>query len=95
MRLAFALALSMSAMIPRWALADPSPAAAAPARPTDCGHDHRRATCVLEFDPEDVAGKAATPDGVAVRILTFAIAGSLVSVRHHFIPEILKTAEDL
>ena len=95
MRFAFALALSMSALIPRGALADPSPAAAASTRTTDCGLDHRQAICVLEFDPEDVAGKAATPDGVAVRILTFGTAGSLVSVRRHFIPEILKTAEDL
>ena len=55
----------------------------------------QREACLLRFDPEDVAGKAPTLDDVGVRIITFGTAASLVSVRRHFIPEILKTAEDL
>jgi hypothetical protein len=55
----------------------------------------QREACLLKFDPEDVAGKAPTLDDVGVRIITFGTAASLVSVRRHFIPEILKTAEDL
>ena len=52
-------------------------------------------TCVLDVPAEDVGGKVPTVDDVGVRILTFGKSGSLIRVRHDFIPEIVKTAEDL
>jgi hypothetical protein len=93
MRTALGLAI-LTLMLPASLLADPAPAPDVHPRNTDCEHDLPREKCFI-FDPEDVAGKAATPDDIGIRIITFGTAGSLVTIRRHFIPEILKTAEDL
>ncbi|HEX4422440.1 MAG TPA: hypothetical protein VH165_31215 [Kofleriaceae bacterium] len=52
-------------------------------------------TCVLEVGAEDVGGAAPTAGDTGIRVLTFHPGPSLIRLRHDFIPEILKTAEDL
>jgi hypothetical protein len=95
MRTALGFAIVTSVILPASLFADPAPAADARRRTAECEHARPEARCVFNFDPEDVAGKAATPDDIGIRIMTFGKAGSLVAIRRHFIPEILKTAEDL
>ncbi len=95
MRTALGFAILTFMVLPASLLAEPAPAPAVHQRTTDCEHDRPREQCVFTFDPEDVAGKAATPDDIGIRIITFGTAGSLVTIRRHFIPEILKSAEDL
>ena len=89
-----AIALVISLM----AAASAEPTSAEPARMVtdDCAIARRaHKTCVLDVPAEDVDGTLPTVDDLAVRILAFGKAGSLVRVRRDFIPEIVKTAEDL
>jgi hypothetical protein len=52
-------------------------------------------TCVLDIIPEDVDGKVPTNQDVTVNVMPFGKHGSLIHIRRDFLPEILKTAEDL
>jgi hypothetical protein len=52
-------------------------------------------TCELTLSAEDVGGRTLGPDDIALRILRFGQAGSLIRIRHDFIAEIVKSAEDL
>ncbi|MBC7973857.1 MAG: hypothetical protein H7138_02645, partial [Myxococcales bacterium] len=52
-------------------------------------------TCVLDLPAEELTGDRATAGELALRILVFGTEASLVRVRRDFIPEIVKTAEDL
>ncbi len=52
-------------------------------------------TCVLDIIPEDVDGKVPMRTDVIVDVMPFGHHGSLIHIREDFIPEILKTAEDL
>jgi hypothetical protein len=62
----------------------------------DCARARKAGkTCVLEVAAEDVGGVAPTADQIGVAILRFGTGASLIRVRLDFIPEILKTAEDL
>jgi hypothetical protein len=72
-------------------------ASAAFADPTDDCAIARRAnkTCVLDVPAEDVDGTVPAVDDIAVRILSFGKAGSLIRIRRDFIPEVVKAAEDL
>jgi hypothetical protein len=87
------------------ARADPAPPPAARSAPRateptrmvtdDCARARKAdKTCELTLPPEDVAGAAARPDDIALRLLRFAPAGSLIHFRRDFIPEIVKSAED-
>ena len=101
---AFAVAMATSASLaslPASANPDPQPA---PRQTTSAGRmatdDCARArkagkTCELTLPPEDVGGQAVGPDDIALRLLRFGQAGSLIRVRRDFIPEIVKAAEDL
>jgi hypothetical protein len=79
------------------AAAAPAPAADATRLVTDDCARARKAgkTCELTLSAEEVGGQAPGPDDIALRLLRFGQAGSLIRVRYDFIPEIVKAAEDL
>jgi hypothetical protein len=92
---ALLISLIVSA-VPGSVLADPRPTGASRMVTDDCALARRaNKTCVLDVPAEDVDGKVPTVDDLAVRILTFGKAGSLIRVRRDFIPEIVKAADDL
>jgi hypothetical protein len=49
--------------------------------------------CVLTIGAEEVTGGVLKPEGEVLSPRTFVSAGSLIRLRHDFIPEILKSAE--
>lgn len=52
--------------------------------------------CVINMgEGESIEAQTPTAGGSAIGIVEFAKATSLVRVRMHFIPEILKSAEDI
>jgi hypothetical protein len=92
---ALLISLIVSA-IPGSVLADPRPTAASRMVADDCALARKaNKTCVLDVPAEDVDGRVPTVDDLAVRILTFGKAGSLIRVRRDFIPEIVKAADEL
>ncbi len=80
------------------AFADPS---ATPDVQKMAGDDCARArkagkTCVLDMGAQDVAGDSPTADRVDLSLIRFrGTASSLIRIRRDFIPEILRTAEDV
>lgn len=52
-------------------------------------------TCVLTIGAEEVEGGVIKPEGDVLSPRLFIKAGSLIHLRSHFIPEILKSAQDL
>jgi len=52
-------------------------------------------TCVLDMGDETIEGEPPVSSGTKVDVLTFIQASSLIHIRRDFIPEIIKTAEDL
>ena len=52
-------------------------------------------TCVIDMGNEVLEGETPTNSGSRVDVIKFAQAGSLIRIRRDFIPEIIKTAEDL
>jgi len=99
MRTATALLLLTTLVLPASARADPSP------RPTtdvtrmvtdDCARARKAGkTCVIEVQAEDIAGTTPSAGGLAVQVISFGPARSLIRLRHDFIPEIVKAADDL
>ena len=83
------------------ALADPSPSPNPAADVTkmvteDCARARKAGKiCVLDVPAEEVSGQTATAGDVGTRVLVFRPEGSLIRLRRDFIPEIVKTAEDL
>lgn len=63
----------------------------------DCARARKQnKTCVIDMGKaEEVEGNSPTAHGVAVGIIDFGKASSLIRIRKDFIAEILKTAEDL
>jgi hypothetical protein len=87
------------------ARADPAPSPPARSEPRateptrmvtdDCARARKAGkTCELTLPPEDIGGAAVAPDDIALRLLRFGQAGSLIHIRRDFIPEIVKSAED-
>lgn len=61
----------------------------------DCARARKAGkTCELTLAAEDVGGQAPGPDDIALRILSFGHGGSLIHVRHDFVVEIVRSAED-
>jgi len=81
------------------ALADPSPSPAADVTKMvteDCARARKAGKiCVLDVPAEEVSGQTATAGDVGTRVLVFRPEGSLIRLRRDFIPEIVKTAEDI
>ena len=77
------------------AFADPSPEVQKMTG-DDCAHARKAGkTCVLDMGSEAIDGEAPAGDGIASAMLVFGTMKSLIHVRMDFIPEILRTAEDL
>lgn len=96
MRSVIAVALAISLSLPSLLHADPRPRDGGTLVADDCALARKAGkTCVLDVPPEEVGGKVPTADGIAVGTLTFGKPTSLIRLRHHFLPEIVKSAEDL
>ncbi len=52
-------------------------------------------TCVLDMGSERIEGDKPINDGTKVDVIKFVGSSSLIHIRRDFIPEIIKTAEDL
>ena len=89
MTMRLVLALSF-ALVPALASAAPaaSKSAAAPAR-------SEAPTRIYDFDPDDVDGESLRPEGVDVQHRGKGTHESLIKVRTHFIPQMLKMAIDV
>lgn len=62
----------------------------------DCARARKlNKTCVLNIDGESVDGATIKPNNLGVAVIDWGKAGSLIHIRRDFIPEIVKTAEDL
>jgi len=97
MRLVVAVVMLTSVALPVSVFADPSPATDVTRMVTDDCARARKAgkTCVLDVAAEDVGGTTPTAGDIGLRLLTFGKAGSLIRVRHDFIPAIVKAAADM
>jgi hypothetical protein len=83
----------------------PFAARADPDRTPDAGKMHtddcakarkQNRTCVIDMgEGEKIGGNGLSPTGTAIGILKPHALPSLLPIRHEFIVEILKTAEDL
>jgi hypothetical protein len=49
----------------------------------------------MVFGEDLVEGSVVGPDGEIVRMIPPVEEPSLIEIRHHFVPEMLKTLEDL
>jgi hypothetical protein len=62
----------------------------------DCARARKAGkTCVLDMKGEEVGGATPTAGGSAISTRLFDAMASLIHIRRDFIPEIIKTAEDL
>jgi hypothetical protein len=83
--------------LPVTALAQPSKTADVSTMATDDCARARKAgkTCVLSIDSEDVTGTTPTNGDPPLVFRTDGKQASLIRIRRDFIPEILKSAEDI
>jgi len=83
--------------IPTTAMAQPSKTADVTTMATDDCARARKAgkTCVLTIGDEDVEGGVPTAGETKIDVLVIGTMGSLIRLRRDFIPEILKSAEDI
>lgn len=73
--------------------ADPPPAAAAGGG--DEGNTSYKAKTVYDFEDDMVEGDLQRPDGELVNALKKTEHSSLIEIRKDFIPEMLKSLEDI
>jgi hypothetical protein len=92
-----AITVVVCLLAPSLGSADPAPARDARALVADDCARARQAgqTCVLDLPAEVLTGEHASADQLALRALIFGLEASLIHVRADFVPEIVKTAEDL
>ena len=77
------------------AFADPTPDVTKMNK-DDCARARaQNKTCVLTIEDEKVDGSRPTHTESTILIQQFIDHSSLIRIRHDFIPEILKSAEDL
>ena len=91
-RKALGFVLGMSLLAPSLALAQKAPAG----KPAAAGGDvtYKQKT-VYDFDDDVVEGDLVRPDGEFVDSRRAAKHSSLIKIRENFIPEMLKSAEDI
>ena len=91
------LAMLVTVGLSSVAAADPTPAPDVhKMNSNDCAQARKQnKTCVLSIEEEAVDGKVPTLTETSVVVNPFGKHGSLISLRRDFIPEILKSAEDL
>jgi hypothetical protein len=62
----------------------------------DCARARKQnKTCVLDMGAEKIEAGTGKGEGERVDIIRFGKSASLIRIRHEFIAEIIKTAEDL
>lgn len=62
----------------------------------DCARARKAGkTCVLDIGEENIEGNVGTATGTVINPRTFAVLNSLIHIRKDFVPEILKSAEDI
>src|SRR5687768_13088388 len=66
----------------------------APKQPAGGGQGQGKVK-VYDFSGDTIEGDLIKPEGSTVDARDFAKHGSLIRIRTHFIPEIIKSAEDL
>lgn len=83
--------------VPTTAMAQPSKAADVTTMATDDCARARKAgkTCVLTIDETDIEGGVPQAGETKIDVLVIGKMGSLIRLRRDFIPEILKSAEDI
>jgi len=74
--------------------ADPPPAAAAAGGGDDANTSYKAKT-VYDFEDDMVEGDLQRPDGELVNALKKTEHSSLIEIRKDFIPEMLKSLEDI
>ena len=90
----FALGLVIAAA--GTAQAQPADKKPAPAASSDKGGGSSTAKVkVYDFSGDTIEGDLIRPEGTTVDARDFAKHSSLIRIRQHFIPEIIKSAEDL
>lgn len=94
MSLRLILALSF-ALVPVTASAAPAAPAAKATANVALQTSAPQPTRTYEFDPDDVGGEILSPDGVDVSYRAYGDHPSLIKVRPHFIPQMLKMADDV
>lgn len=88
-------ALAFTAAITGPALAD-APASASKMATDDCARARaQHKTCELTIDSDEVTGDRPSVGETNITIAPWTKGTSLIQVRRDFIPEILKSAEDL
>lgn len=92
--LGFFLAVSLLAPALAMAQAKAKPAAA-PAKAGAPGDVTYKQKTVYDFDDDIVEGDLVRPDGEFVDSRRMAKHSSLIKIRENFIPEMLKSAEDI
>jgi hypothetical protein len=50
---------------------------------------------VYDFSADSIEGDLVKPEGIGVNVADFSKHSSLIKIRQNFIPEIVKSAEDL
>lgn len=89
------LAMLLLALPAATAAADPAPDVRKMAT-DDCARARaQNKTCVLTIEDETVEGGVPTVSETPIAVIGFGGHASLIRVRTDFIPEILKSAEDL
>ena len=93
------VAAAFLALLCTAAAADPEAKPATPAgtyKTSDCARARaQHKTCELTIDPETIAGEKPTGSGTTIGIVDWGKAGSLIRIRRDFLPEIVRSAEDL
>lgn len=90
-----ALAISLTLPLAAAAHANPAPDVARMAA-DDCARARaQQRTCVLTIEDETVEGSAPRAGETEITAIGFIAASSLIRLRHHFLPELLRSAEDL
>lgn len=95
MRIKGLLVGSLLALVPAVALAD-APSNVKKMATDDCARARaQNKTCVINIEGIDVEGQNPTGTGERITIPDFGTNGSLIRIRRDFIPEIIKSAQDL
>jgi hypothetical protein len=98
LRLPLLLALALSASP---VALTPGIAAAAPAKTTDTDADAAARqtkagkTTIYDFENDQVDGETLSPDGANVNSRTRARHGNMITIRPHFIPQMVAMANDV
>jgi hypothetical protein len=95
MKLIAALAIVMLTGGLGTAYAQTKPAAKGGAAPADDGNTTYKAKTVYDFEDDTVEGDLQRPDGELVDSMRKVKHSSLIEIRKNFIPEMLKSLEDI